>query len=49
MFAAIVTGEENKACCQPWVDSPVTVAVASRVPEAFHSDTVWVPPLPAPL
>ena len=49
VLAVTGTGVPKWTSCQPWVDSPVNVAVASSWPEAFHRVPVWVPVLPAPL
>ena len=39
----------NDTVCQPVLDSPLNVAVASRVPLADHNDPVWVPVFCGPL
>ena len=47
--AVIATGLANETVCQPLTVSPVAVAVASWVPEVFHSDTTCWPVLAAAL
>ena len=43
MPAVTATGAVKLSCCQPCVDSPVNVPVASLVPLAVHSVPVCVP------
>jgi hypothetical protein len=41
--AVMATGLEKLTLCQPDVDSPEKVAVASRVPDVVHRFPTWVP------
>ena len=44
-----IAGLANVTDCQPVADSPLNVAVASRVPPAVHRLPTWVPVLAADL
>ena len=43
--AVTATGAAKEAYCQPFVDSPVNVSCASRVPLSVQIDPTWVPVL----
>src|SRR5687768_10557125 len=45
----MATGAGKLTCCQPKLDSPVKVAVASSWPAEFHRCAVCVPVLALPL
>jgi hypothetical protein len=49
VFAAMATGEEKLACCQPDAVSPVNVTVESFVPVLVHRLPMWEPVLVVPL
>ena len=45
----MATGDEKLTCCQPDADSPVNVAVASKVPVELQRLPTWVPVAPVAL
>jgi hypothetical protein len=49
VFAAMGTGEEKLASCQPEAVSFVKVTVANFTPPIVHRLPVWVPVLLVPL